>query len=78
MKYHVHVATHGALPFWVISPTGAVINTFRSKERADRTVALLNDEPTRNTPEYWFKALNKELAHVFMSPVTERNDRAND
>ena len=78
MKYHVQVATHGVLPFEVISPTGTVISTFRSKDRADRTVALLNDEPTRNTPEYWFKALNKELAHVFMSPVTERNDRAND
>lgn len=76
MKYHVQVATHGVLPFEVISPTGAVINTFRSKDRADRTVALLNDEPARNTPEYWFKTLNKELAHVFMSPV--RDERAHD
>lgn len=78
MKYYVHVSAFGKLPFWVVGPSGVVFSTFRKREDADKTVARLNDEPARNTSEYWFKALNKELAHVYMSPVTEKHDHAND
>lgn len=45
MKYHVHVSSFGALPYWIVSPTGVVVATHKSQKSADRCVAFMNKNP---------------------------------